>query len=483
MDVYDDLQQTAKLNTTKAPTMALNTSDAQVSKPTSKHRSKPIRRTRSFNAICYLSDEESVTATNFVEFGDSVEAATTKKPKTRKRKCGGEISGISGTINKKQHTAHDAAQPARQFATTSTQTDISGDYLSSTQMQSSESESQPATTPSATVNSDVNAIQNEIHDIITTLIVQHDDINEIREALKQISSRQTELNDVHNEVKHLAAQFTSWSASFNASGGHRQRTQHSISQYNVSPVNNQPYEDADFPPLPQPTGPIIQQNVQTHNTRSTSSENSQPKHQRSQSSHDQLKNDVMAAMYVDLKSKERRANNVIISGLTQQRDISDEISVCNLLHDEFECDVADDIKSCKRIGKPQQNRAQLILVTFKTAENAAYFTANAKTLRKSRHQEVREKSLSLRILLLPSQKRHLKSDADAENNMRSRETRLLTAVHQHRNTQLRLDVCSTTPNRSGNQQHLQLQVWNRNSNGERRRQTMETTTNMNYCTL
>ena len=194
MDVYYDLQQTVKSGATKAPTMAVHTSGAQVSKLTSKHKSNPIRRTRSFNAICYLSHEESTATTNFVEFGDSAETATTKKPRTRKRKCGGEISGISGTINKKQHTAHDVAQPVRQFTTALTRTDISGDCLSSTHMQSSLSESQPATIISATDKSDVKAMQNEIHDIITTLIVQHD---EIRDALKQISSRQTELNDVH----------------------------------------------------------------------------------------------------------------------------------------------------------------------------------------------------------------------------------------------------------------------------------------------
>ena len=118
----DEREPVTNLDATKPSTQ--NTS-AAVSKLTSNRKSKPITRTRSFNEICYLTDEESASATNLPEFGDSGEvSAATKKSRTRKRKCGGEVGVFIGATSKKQHTAPDVAQPVKIMATTSTQTDI-----------------------------------------------------------------------------------------------------------------------------------------------------------------------------------------------------------------------------------------------------------------------------------------------------------------------------------------------------------------------
>jgi len=98
-----------------------------------------------------------------------------------------------------------------------------------------------------------------------------------------------------------------------------------------------------------------------------------------QSINEQLKQDVMAAMYVDLKSKQRRSSNVILSGL-QQSETSDRTSVCKLLHSEYQwktSELEEAIVSCRRIGRAQQDKIQPVLI-------------NAKKLRKSRDSVVRD---------------------------------------------------------------------------------------------
>jgi hypothetical protein len=94
----------------------------------------------------------------------------------------------------------------------------------------------------------------------------------------------------------------------------------------------------------------------------------------------QLKQDVLASMYVDMDLKQRRARNIIVSGLPYNDD--DFRAVGDLLVEEFSLQHLP-IVSCKRIGRRIENRVQPLLVTMETREDADYFVANAKLLRDS----------------------------------------------------------------------------------------------------
>jgi hypothetical protein len=100
----------------------------------------------------------------------------------------------------------------------------------------------------------------------------------------------------------------------------------------------------------------------------------------------------MAAMYTDLKHKESRSNNIIIAGM-KQGNAPDMACVYNLLHAEFNWErdeLEEAIVSCRRLGKPQQERVQPILVVCDTRSTADYFITHAKKLRSSHDSAVRE---------------------------------------------------------------------------------------------
>ena len=90
-------------------------------------------------------------------------------------------------------------------------------------------------------------------------------------------------------------------------------------------------------------------------------------------------------MYIDQQRKKRRANNIVISGLPVTDN--DAVAVTELLRDEFEWDVTDwpgvSVAKCRRLGMQQQNKVQPLLVTLNSREQAAYYIKNARTLRAS----------------------------------------------------------------------------------------------------
>lgn len=98
-------------------------------------------------------------------------------------------------------------------------------------------------------------------------------------------------------------------------------------------------------------------------------------------------------MYVDLEDKRRRSKNFIVSGLSPNSS-SDTTLICDLLHSEFNwshSELEAEIVHCKRIGKQQTGRVQPILVACQSRDTADYFTSNAKRLRRSSSDAVREK--------------------------------------------------------------------------------------------
>jgi hypothetical protein len=92
-------------------------------------------------------------------------------------------------------------------------------------------------------------------------------------------------------------------------------------------------------------------------------------------------------MYIDLGLKQRRAKNIIITGMQCSRD--DRRAVSDLLQKEFRLD-DDPVVSCKRIGRSSGDRVQPLLVNMQSRSDAEYIIHNAKFLRKSRNAEVRQ---------------------------------------------------------------------------------------------
>jgi len=102
---------------------------------------------------------------------------------------------------------------------------------------------------------------------------------------------------------------------------------------------------------------------------------------------------AVTAMYIDLKKKQQRSNNIVISGLPASDN--DAKSVIDLLRSEFECDIEDwpgvNIIRCKRLGGQQNNKIQPLLVTLGSRDQAAYYVKNARYLRSSNVTAVRDR--------------------------------------------------------------------------------------------
>jgi len=99
-----------------------------------------------------------------------------------------------------------------------------------------------------------------------------------------------------------------------------------------------------------------------------------------------LKQDVMASMYIDMDQKQRRANNIVVTGIPYGDDFT---TVTNLLAEEFDLQYIPTV-SCRRIGRPVDNRVQPLLITLESRQDADYFIANARYLRESYDPAVRE---------------------------------------------------------------------------------------------
>jgi len=117
-----------------------------------------------------------------------------------------------------------------------------------------------------------------------------------------------------------------------------------------------------------------------------------------------IRQDAVTAMYVDLNKKQQRSRNIVISGLSATSD--DTLRVTELLKTEYEWDVNDwpgvNVARCHRVGKPQINKPQPLIVTLSSSEQAAYYVKNAKFLRGSSDKSVKE-SVFINADLTPSE--------------------------------------------------------------------------------
>ena len=250
--------------------------------------------------------------------------------------------------------------------------------------------------------------QNDAHELCEVqrlLVMNQNEIKELRDVVKQSTIQRNEMKTLQDTMKLLSSQVASLpystSNSDQQSASNAQcSTQSATTLKTSSGTDKTSYTDSrqlEFPPLPHVTNhQTTYSNTLQHNRpmqQPSTTKSTQSCRSTEQSINEQLKQDVMAAMYVDLKSKQRRSNNVILSGL-QQSETPDRTSVCRLLHSEFQwktSELEEAIVSCRRIGRAQQDKIQPVLIIMNCTESAAYFIANAKKLRQSRDSVVREK--------------------------------------------------------------------------------------------
>ena len=101
----------------------------------------------------------------------------------------------------------------------------------------------------------------------------------------------------------------------------------------------------------------------------------------------QMRQAVMAAVYVDLHAKSARANNIVVSGVPKMDNTEDKNLIAELIDKEFNLQPI--IKQCKRLGKPAFNKSQSLLVTLDSADHVNTILSDARILRKSLNDFVR----------------------------------------------------------------------------------------------
>ena len=96
---------------------------------------------------------------------------------------------------------------------------------------------------------------------------------------------------------------------------------------------------------------------------------------------------VVAAVYVDRRRHEQRANSFIVTGISESLSHSDKNTVFELCASELGIEV--EIIACKRLGRVQSERRRPILVVCKSADCVADVLACAKLLRNSADPEIK----------------------------------------------------------------------------------------------
>ena len=96
---------------------------------------------------------------------------------------------------------------------------------------------------------------------------------------------------------------------------------------------------------------------------------------------------VVAAVYVDRRRSEQRANSFIVSGIPESLSHNDKNTVFELCASELGIEI--ELIACKRLGRVQSERRHPILVVCKSANCVADALACAKLLRNSAVPEIK----------------------------------------------------------------------------------------------
>lgn len=100
-----------------------------------------------------------------------------------------------------------------------------------------------------------------------------------------------------------------------------------------------------------------------------------------------IQNAVVAAVYVDQATTDRRSSSFIVHGLPQNSSISDKTVVSELCSREL--DIQPEITATKRLGQPVPNKIQPILIHVKHQPVAQSIISGAKTLRQSADEYIK----------------------------------------------------------------------------------------------
>jgi hypothetical protein len=141
----------------------------------------------------------------------------------------------------------------------------------------------------------------------------------------------------------------------------------------------------------------------------------------------QMRQAVMSAVYVDLHSKSARANNIVVNGVPKMNEMDDKSLVMELCEKEFNLQPV--IKLCKRLGKPVTNKTQSLLVTLDSTDHAKTILSDAKLLRKSHNDFVREN------VFINADLTQAEATVAYEERCRRRRQREVRANYQHQQHQ------------------------------------------------
>ena len=99
-----------------------------------------------------------------------------------------------------------------------------------------------------------------------------------------------------------------------------------------------------------------------------------------------LKQSVVSAVYRDFEDRDRRSKNIVVNGMPVGRG-NDVAAVKYILDNEF--GRAFTVVKTRRLGCPQSGRVQPLLVTLESPVQAAFVTQNARQLRQSSDDDIR----------------------------------------------------------------------------------------------
>lgn len=162
-------------------------------------------------------------------------------------------------------------------------------------------------------------------------------------------------------------------------------------------VNDNSIAAHDFPPLTG-THPV-QRDINVNSGHATADTANNISHsQQSEQSYANVarrsaafsapfRNAVVSAVYADFEEKDRRAKNIVISGLCTSSQ-SDKVSVENLCNSEF--GFTPQIVKCRRLGLPRDDRVQPLLVVLETTNDSEFLIKNARCLRRSANPAIRD---------------------------------------------------------------------------------------------
>lgn len=158
----------------------------------------------------------------------------------------------------------------------------------------------------------------------------------------------------------------------------------------IQPTSLLSSEHVEWPPLDSSSQPALANTVPSaapcHTSWSQAVSTNNLLHQ--QQAQKSFRESVLTAVYVDKRTKDSRASNVVISGLPFKPQCSDKEAVRSLLQSEL--NVVTDVKHCRRLGARSDGRVQPLLVVLPSADVAARVLSLAKTFRNSINTKVRD---------------------------------------------------------------------------------------------